>query len=327
LLATANVSIGEIDRILDGSGRWDGELTQTRRDGTPIVVESRQVLLRDSSGIASGVLEINRDITGRKQAEAEIRSLNAGLEQRVRDRTAQLEATNQELESFAYSVSHDLRAPLRGIDGWSLALIEDFGSRLDEEAHHYLSRVRSEAQHMGRLIDDLLQLSRVARAPLERDFVNLTELAGAVAGRLREAHRDRQIEFAIQSGISALGDPQLLEVALTNLMDNAVKFTSKRPDARVEFHRTDQAGQPVLCVRDNGVGFDMTHARSLFGAFQRLHRASEFPGSGIGLATVQRVIHRHGGRVWAESKPGEGAAFYFTLGESVDGSNDSAYRG
>lgn len=327
LLRTANVSIHEIDEVLQRCGRWDGELMQTRQDGTPIVVESRQILLRDSPSNTAGILEVNRDITGRKQAEEEIRALNANLEQRVRDRTSQLEAANHELESFAYSVSHDLRAPLRGIDGWSLALMEDFGAQLDEEARHYLGRVRSEAQHMGRLIDDLLKLSRIARAPLERDSVDLTELAAAVAGRLREAHADRQIEFAIQPGIRAQGDAQLLEVALTNLMDNAVKFTSKRPDARIEFHQTAQAGQPVLCVRDNGVGFDMSYARSLFCAFQRLHRASEFPGSGIGLATVQRVIHRHGGRVWAEAKPGEGASFYFTLGETVDRSNDSAYRG
>ena len=326
-LHTADVSIEEIDEVLQRSGRWDGELTQTRSDGTPMVVESRQVLLRDPTGIAAGILEVNRDITGRKQAEKEIRDLNANLEQRVRSRTAQLEASNQELESFAYSVSHDLRAPLRGIDGWSLALLEDFGGRLDAEARHYLGRVRSEAQHMGRLIDDLLKLSRVARAPLELDSVNLTELATAVAGRLRETHPDRQIEFAIQPGIQAQGDAQLLEVALTNLLDNAVKFTSKRPDARIEFQQAESGSNPVLCVRDNGVGFDMAYAQSLFGAFQRLHRASEYPGSGIGLATVQRVIHRHGGRVWADSKPGEGAAFYFTLGETIDRSNDSAYRG
>jgi PAS domain S-box-containing protein len=254
------------------------------------------------------------DVTKRKQAEEEVQRLNAELEQRVRDRTAQLEAANQELESFAYSVSHDLRAPLRGIDGWSLALVEDFASQLDEEARHYLGRVRSEAQRMGQLIDDLLRLSRVTRAPLERDSVDLTALARSIADNLREIHADRRIDFTIQPGLTACGDARLLEVALTNLLNNAAKFTGKQAEARVEVGRTEHAGQPAFYVRDNGAGFDMAYARSLFGPFQRLHRSSEFPGTGIGLATVQRIIHRHGGRVWAEAQVDRGATFYFTLG-------------
>jgi len=253
------------------------------------------------------------DITERKQAEEEIQKLNAELEERVRDRTSQLEAANKELETFAYSVSHDLRAPLRGIDGWSLALVEDFGDKLDGEARHYLSRVRSEAQRMGQLIDDLLQLSRVTRAPLERESVDLTSLARSIADTLREIHADRQIEFAIEPGLGTQGDARLLEVVLTNLLGNAVKFTGKQPAARIEFGRTEQEGQPAFYVRDNGAGFDMAYARSLFGPFQRLHRASDFPGTGIGLATVQRIIHRHGGRIWAEAQVNQGATFYFTL--------------
>ena len=253
------------------------------------------------------------DVTKRKQAEEEVQRLNAELEQRVRDRTAQLETANQELDTFAYSVSHDLRAPLRGIDGWSMALLEDFGPQLDDEARHYLGRVRSEAQRMGQLIDDLLALSRVTRAPLDRESVNLSALARSVADNLREIHASRQIDFAIQPNLTASGDARLLEVVFTNLLNNAVKFTGKLAAARIEVDRTENGGQPAFYVRDNGAGFDMAYARSLFGPFQRLHRASEFPGTGIGLATVQRIVHRHGGRVWAEAQVNRGATFYFTL--------------
>jgi light-regulated signal transduction histidine kinase (bacteriophytochrome) len=236
------------------------------------------------------------------------------LEQRVRARTAQLEAANQELETFAYSVSHDLRAPLRAMNGWSLTLVEDFGAQLNDEARRHLGRVRSEAQRMGQLIDDLLQLSRVTGAPLDRGYVDLTAVARSIADNLRDMHAGRQIEFVIQPGLTASGDARLLEVALTNLLNNAAKFTGKQAEARIEVGRTEHEGQPAFYVRDNGAGFDMAYARSLFGPFQRLHSAAEFPGSGIGLATVQRIIHRHGGRVWAEAQVDQGATFYFRLG-------------
>jgi PAS domain S-box-containing protein len=254
------------------------------------------------------------DSTERIHAEEAVRQLNVELEERVRSRTAALEAANRELEAFAHSVSHDLRSPLRGIDGWSLALLEDYGERLDAQGHKYLDRVRSEAQRMGRLIDDLLQLSRVGRAELVPRPVDLTSLAKTIVARLKEANPDRAIEFKLAPHMKCTGDARLLEIALTNLLDNAAKFTGPRTPARVEFGQTEFEGKPAFFVRDNGVGFDMAYAKMLFAPFQRLHKASEFPGTGIGLATVQRVIHRHGGRIWAEARLGEGATFCFTLG-------------
>jgi light-regulated signal transduction histidine kinase (bacteriophytochrome) len=256
---------------------------------------------------------VKRDITEEKRAQEEIRQLNRDLEQRVKDRTIQLQASNQELEAFAYSVSHDLRAPLRGINGWSLALLEDYGSTLDQNARQYLERVRSETRRMGHLIDDLLNLSRLTRVQMQRESVDLTALARAIAWRLREAEPSRSMEFVIQDGLMGGGDSRLLEIVLSNLLGNAVKFTGTRALARIEFARNELA----FCVRDNGVGFDMAYANMLFGAFQRLHKAEEFPGTGIGLATAQRVLRRHGGRIWADARPHQGATFYFTIGPAV----------
>jgi PAS domain S-box-containing protein len=257
------------------------------------------------------------DVTERRQAEEQLRLLNVELEERVRARTADLESANHELQAFAHSVSHDLRAPLRGIDGWSLALLEDCGEQLDAEGRKYLDRVRSEAQRMGMLIDDLLHLSRVSRAELDPVPVDLTRLAATLADRLKESSPGRSIEFIVQPNLTCIGDPRLLEIALTNLLNNAVKFTGKCPSARVEFGETVLDGARAFFVRDNGVGFDMAYAKMLFAPFQRLHKTSEFPGTGIGLATVQRVIHRHGGRVWAQAKVGEGTTLYFTLGANA----------
>ena len=255
------------------------------------------------------------DVTERKHAEEALHQLNAELEQRVRQRTSALEAANRELEAFAHSVSHDLRAPLRGIDGWSLALLEDNGGQLDAQGRKHLDRVRSEAQRMGRLIDDLLHLSRVSRTEMMVRPVDFTALAGTIVARLKEANPGRPIEFLVAPRLTCTGDVRLLEIALTNLLANAVKFTAPRNPARIEFGQ-DQGESPcTFFVRDNGVGFDMAYARMLFAPFQRLHKTSEFPGTGIGLATVQRVIRRHGGRIWAESQVGMGATFYFTLGE------------
>ena len=235
----------------------------------------------------------------------------------LEDVNHELEATNRELEAFSYSVSHDLRAPLRSIDGFSQILVEDYADEIDEEGRDYLGRVRSASQRMGMLIDDILGLSRVTRGSMERKRLDLGALAEEVAEELREARPERKVEFSARKGLEVWGDPTLLRVALVNLIGNAWKFTAKNPEARVEFGLSEGLSHrgrvPVYYVRDNGAGFDQAYAGKLFGAFQRLHGADEFEGTGIGLATVQRVVHRHGGRIWAEGEEGRGATFYFTL--------------
>ncbi len=250
-----------------------------------------------------------------KAIEEQLNHMNISLEQRVRERTLQLETINNELEAFSYSVSHDLRAPLRGIDGWSLALVEDYGEQLDENARDYLCRVRNETQRMGQLIDDLLRLSRVTRMELIRSNLNLSVLASAIADRLQVEYKDRPPVFVIEPNITTRADSQLMDIVLTNLLSNACKFSARHDAPRVEFGTIHVDGRQAFFVRDNGVGFDSDNAKKLFGAFQRMHRQSDFPGTGIGLATVKRIINRHGGQVWAESQKDQGATFYFTLPE------------
>ncbi len=232
----------------------------------------------------------------------------------LEDANRELEGTNRELEAFSYSVSHDLRAPLRTIDGFSQILQEDYEDRLDEEGVDYLGRVRAASKHMAGLIDDLLDLSRVGRRPLRRESVDLSGLVAGIVEDLRMSDRERRVEFVTEENVAAWADVGLLKVALENLLGNAWKFTSREPEARIEFGVREEGGRLVYYVRDNGAGFDPAYSDKLFGAFQRLHGQDEFEGTGIGLATVARIVHRHGGRVWAEGRVGEGATFYFTLG-------------
>jgi two-component system sensor histidine kinase/response regulator len=252
----------------------------------------------------------------RKQTELLARSEQAALElaetraELVRD----LEHKNRELESFSYAVSHDLRAPLRRIASFSRAVLETQGDRLDDAGRKYLTRVREASQHMSQLIDDVFYLSRVTRAEIREQEVDLSELATIILNRFREAEPARGVEVKIRPGVVVDGDARLLRIALENLLENAWKFTGREPEPRIEFGVSNISGEPTYFVRDNGAGFDMTYAGRLFGPFQRLHPQHEFPGSGIGLATVQRIIHRHGGRVWAEGLVGQGATFHFTLG-------------
>ena len=259
--------------------------------------------------------QIQERDTALRQTEEDIRKLNVELEQRVADRTMQLEAANRELESFAYSVSHDLRAPLRSIDGFSQVLVEDFGDRLGDEGRGTLQRIRAATQRMGQLIDDLLKLSKVTRAEILRERVDLSSLARRAAAAAQQREPERPVNVAVAEGVFGEGDARLLDVVFENLIGNAFKFTTKQPKPRIDFGVNRDGGRLVYFVRDNGAGFDMAYAGKLFGAFQRLHSAAEFLGTGIGLATVQRIIHRHGGSVWAEGIVGGGATFSFTLGK------------
>jgi len=253
------------------------------------------------------------DTTERRRAQEEIRALNLELDRRVRERTTELEATNRELESFAYSVSHDLRAPLRAIDGFSQALLEEYSGSLNGPGRNYLDRVSAAARRMALLIEDLLRLSRVTRVEMRRERVDLSAAAREIAAELRATQPERETSFVIADGVQAWGDPPLLRLALQSLLDNAWKFSETNARATIEFGCVERNDQTAYFVGDDGVGFDMTYAGKLFAPFQRLHSRREFPGTGIGLATVQRIVHRHGGRAWGRGQVDRGATFYFTL--------------
>ena len=299
--ALAALKLGAADYII----KRDGYLNQLVERSANAIIQARLSRLN-----AQLVVELNE----RKQAEEKIHQLNADLELRVTERTAQLRAANQEMESFAYSVSHDLRAPLRSIDGFSLALLEDYGDKLDDEGKDYLRRVRAATQKMAQLIDDILKLSRVTRAELASETVNLSAMAVSIAEELRRDDQQRKVEFVIKDDVITKGDPRLLTLVLENLLGNAWKFTSGHAEARIEFGISDIDGKTAYFVRDDGAGFDMKYVDKLFTTFQRLHSELEFPGTGVGLTLVKHIIHRHGGTIWAEGAVDQGATFWFTVG-------------
>jgi PAS domain S-box-containing protein len=329
---------------------YEGEFVITAKNGSQIIWDFSSSNLGKLSDGRVLVVSMAMDVTGRKKAENEnikihedlkqlleeadlsrevllnvvedqkiaeekLNQLNLTLEEKVADRTSQLVAANKELEAFSYSVSHDLRAPLRGIDGWSLALKEDYEDKLDENGKLYINRVRSEIQRMGQLIDGLLLLSRVTRMESKQAALNLSNIVNTIASRIADENPNQKFNIEIEPDLFDNGDNDLLQIVFTNLLENAVKFSSKVQSPKIEFGRLKINGRPTYFIKDNGAGFDMNYAKNLFGAFQRMHKQSDFPGTGVGLATVQRIINRHNGRVWADAKVNEGATFFFTLWE------------
>ena len=300
-------------------GRFEEEGWRVRKDGSRFWASVVVTPLRDRTGQLRGFAKVTRDITERKEIEEQLERRRSDLARS----NAELIAANKELEAFSYSVSHDLRAPLRSIDGFSLALLEDYEEKLDAEGKDNLHRVRAATQRMGVLIDDLLDLSRVTRAEIKLQQVDLSAIGRSIGAELEKNEPERRIEIHIQEGLEAYADPNLMQIALENLLGNAWKFTSKRKSARIEFGQAQRNGSSAFYVRDDGAGFDSTRAARLFGAFQRFHDKNDFPGTGVGLATVQRIIQRQGGRIWAESAVGKGATFYFRLLDASRGDPES----
>jgi PAS domain S-box-containing protein len=313
--------LDEINAKLLRTGRWEGELTHTKRDGKQVVVASRWSVQSDERGNPSAILETNNDVTERKRAEEALRRSRDELEMKVKERTADLtktnadlESVNRELEAFAYSVSHDLRAPVRHIAGFAELLQKHAEPVLDDKSRHHISMILDAANRMGHLVDDLLAFSRIGRTETQKTTVKLDELVKGVLGDVPPDTQDRKIVWRIGTLPVCYGDPSMLRLVFANLVSNALKFTRMRPEAEIQIdslnHRPDEM---VVFVKDNGVGFDMKHKDKLFGVFQRLHSQEAFEGTGIGLATVQRIVHRHGGRVWAEGALDHGAIFYVAL--------------
>jgi PAS domain S-box-containing protein len=302
-----------LQRVSRGERVKHSESVLLAKDGRLIAVSMTVSPILNEGGTIIGAARIVRDITERRQKDEKILLLNTELERRVRERTAELEAANRELDAFSYSVSHDLRAPLRAMDGFSMALLEDCAGILDETVQDDLRRIRAASQRMADLIDDMQKLSRVTRTEMRREQVDLAAMAEEIGADLLLTHPGRQVGLVVASDLLVDGDAGMLRLALNNLLENAWKFTARCATARIEVGAREQDGERVLFVRDNGAGFDMAYVGKLFGAFQRLHSIQEFKGTGIGLAIVQRIVRRHGGRVWAEGAVGQGATIYFTL--------------
>ena len=288
------------------------ELTKIRKDGSRLPAIVSVTALRDAQDAIIGYLLIGTDNTVRGQAEFA----------RIERRNQELAALNEELKAFSYSVSHDLRGPLRAMDGFSLALLEDYGDKLDEEGKDALKRIRAASQRMGYLIDDILRLSQVTRAELNLTRIDLSAIAQEIANAIDRNATGRTVQWEIEAGLSVRADPALMRIAMQNLLQNAWKFTARTDKPVIRVGVLERDARTVYFVADNGVGFDMAHAGNLFGAFQRLHHVDDFPGTGIGLAIVQRIIRRHNGTIWAEAKEGEGATFFFTVKESEHGSDE-----
>src|SRR5216684_3268577 len=303
-----------IEQVLKTGKPAEYEKEYVRKDGSRVPVLLTVFLVRGANGGPAGLAAVIKDITERKRAEQEIKELNEDLSRRA----AELETLNKELEAFTYSVAHDLRAPLRHIDGFSKILLEDFGSQLDPLAQKHLQRINESTRHMGHLVDDLLNLARVGRQPVQLQITGLNGLVEEVLGDLETETRDRQIDWQIGRLPFVECDPGLMKQVLANLLSNAVKYTRPRELAVIQVGQREVDGQPVIFIRDNGVGFNMKYADKLFGVFQRLHRKEDFEGTGVGLATIQRIIQKHGGRVWAEAELDKGATFFFTLGAPKD---------
>jgi PAS domain S-box-containing protein len=293
---------------------WRGELLNRKKNGELFWEDTRISPVKDEQGRVTHYVSVKEDVTARKYREESVGQLNAELERRVAERTRQLAQSNRELEAFSYSVSHDLRAPLRGINGFARLMEEHCGQCPKDESREYLARIRRASLRMGQLIDDLLELSRVTRSRIRPEPLDLGAMARTILEDRAVAEPGRRVDIAVQDGLQATGDATLLQAALENLLGNAWKFTERREPARIEFGCREAGGERVFFVRDNGAGFDMKYADKLFGAFQRLHGPQEFEGNGIGLAMTSRIMGLHGGRIWAESAPDAGATFYFRLG-------------
>ena len=320
LQATVTKPILDITKVAQQvveKGDYSPRAHKTTDDEIGYLVDAFNRMLSEIGGrteaLEASNQELSHEIAERKNAEDEIRRLNVELEARVEERTNKLQEINSELEAFSYSVSHDLRAPLRAIDGFSQALLTEFSGQLDEKMQHYLNRIKNGTARMGQLIEDLLNLSRISRLELVWREVDFSALASHVFEELQQRDPDRKVDISVWDGIMVHADQRLLRVALENLLGNAWKFTGKAEQAHIELGMLQEGERRIIFVRDNGAGFDMAYADKLFGAFQRLHGVHEFPGTGIGLATVQRIISRHGGRIWCQASPGKGATFFFTL--------------